>query len=78
MSFETNSDRFFAEQAAVESKEKKIKKTKSVTLLMYLMVNCLLTFLKGKSTLFLEETKRFFTWREEDPNTRKILQGGSS
>lgn len=42
------------------------------------MVNCLLTFLKGKSTLFLEETKRFFTWREEDPNTRKILQGGSS
>ena len=34
VSFETISNRFFAEQAAVETKEKKIKKTKSVTLLM--------------------------------------------
>ena len=42
------------------------------------MVNCLLTFLKGKSTLFLVETKRLLTWREEDSSTRKILQCGSS
>ena len=24
------------------------------------------------------ETKELFTWREEDPSTRKILEGGSS
>ena len=42
------------------------------------MVNCLLTFLKGKSTLFLVETKRLLTWREEDSSIRKILQCGSS
>ena len=42
------------------------------------MVNCLLTFLKGKSTLFLVETKRLLTWREEDSSTRKVLQCGSS
>ena len=28
--------------------------------------------------LFFMETKGLFTWREEDPSTRKILEGGSS
>ena len=28
--------------------------------------------------LLLTTTKGLFTWREEDPSTRKILEGGSS